>query len=700
MAASIGKPASAASPIATGVVRRSAATAHASEHANPSNGKGWSPGAPNLAWLAKAAAVLSKAHAAGTANRWRGEREVDRVCGMGGWSITGNGDASDDGVAPARTPSSRTMKRRESTRGGVVLQAAVGVSSARRPSNPAMSAYCPAAAVPPLHGLLAVLALAGAAAAQLDGLPTERVCLVPPGGFVDLDAGLVLPAARWQRVVADLQFGRDGVGLYLEPLAGGAVARVGQREPPPELTAERARFDMNTTAPVVAFVRTDQGMARVECFVADTYATGSAVLRWVVVPPKNPVFLPPPTGLVAEWRGDHLHVQWTGDQARWLVDVETGDTVRKETCAAPWIDLAGLDAKARHRVLVRGLGENHEVSLPGCVVQWGPRQPPVVGQVEFPDAWYGTTGGLRVTSGAVAREHAEVVFYLYGVFVPGGGVTRVGSGERAFAALSELPAGPFPPVYGRLDDDDVLVVCLADGRYAKLWLQPTTRDLRSGMRVHFAFLPDGRRTLLAPPVELQAERAAAGTRLTWKASPGAVRYRIQIGDRPALETVELAQVVADLPANRVMQASVVAVGADGEVSGAAIATVLTYGPEVRHGFAVLEVYGGGLDFAAGAVVARADVEGGRRVDLAIVNSAGGASSLAFGGDVAAGSKHGFGELPALAAVSFAQRIETDDRDPGSEHFYVRTAGGGLASVRIVGREFPRVKVEYVWRPQQ
>ena len=233
-----------------------------------------------------------------------------------------------------------------------------------------------------------------------------------------------------------------------------------------------------------------------------------------------------------------------------------------------------------------------------------------------------------------------------------------------------------------------------------VWLQPATSDLRSGMRVHFTFLPDGRRTLLAPPAELQAERTAAGARLTWQAVRGAVRYRLQIGDRPAVETVELAQVVADLPANRVLPATVVALAADGEVSGTAIATVITYGPEVRHGFAVLDVYGGGLDLAAEAVVTRDEAARGRRVDLSIVNSAGGASSLAFGGDVAVGAGHEFGELPALATLSFTQSIGTNDRDAGSERFYVRTAGGGLASVRIVGRDFPRVKVEYVWRAKQ
>lgn len=548
----------------------------------------------------------------------------------------------------------------------------------------------------------AVLLFAAAVAAQHDtGLPSERVGLVPPGGFVDLDTGIVLPAKHWQKLVADVQFGRDGLGLYLAPLAGGVHAAAGSREPPEELPTERLRIDMHQRGALVAFVRTDHGVARVECYVTDLYTNAAAVLRWIVVPPKDPVFLPAPTALAAEWHNGVLHVQWTGEQARWLVEVETGDVVRKETCTAPGIDLAGLDPKARHRVLVRGLGATNEVSLPASLVQNGPRQPPTVGHVDFGDSWFRRSGGLSVTRGESADEDAEVAFYLYGVFVPGGGVACVGKGQRDFAALHELPAGPFPPVYGRLDNGDVLAIVLADGRCAKLWLDPLDgKDVRSGMRVHYVFLGDGRRTLLAPPADVQVERTAAGPRLSWQAPRGAVRYRITVGDRPPLETAELALVVADLPANRMLQAEVEAIGGDGEVSGAAVATLLTYGADVKHGRAKLDVMGGGFDFAAEAVVSQADVQAGRRADVVIVSFAGGASSLAFGSDVAPGAKFAFGDLPEERELAFAKRIDTDDRQPDSERFYVRTADGGLASVRIVGRAFPLATVEYVWRPKR
>jgi hypothetical protein len=548
------------------------------------------------------------------------------------------------------------------------------------------------------NAALSLLLLGPAVAQEGDGLPTEYLIQVPPGAWIDLDTGIVLPRADHRRDRADLRFGRDGGGFYLEPRLGGAVAGVGDVSPPDTLGDERVRLPRHSEAPVLLFVRTDRGMARVELMVADSYSTGSASLRWVVVPPKDPQFLPAPTELAATWVGKQLQVRWLGEQPRWLVQVTTGDVVRKLTTSQSTVAIDELDPAANHHIVVRGLTAGNDATMPAEVVQFGPRQPPRIGSVDYPDNWYnGFGGGLQLSSGEASAGEAEVVFYLYGVHVPGGGVLKVGSGQRDFEALSELPAGPFPPTYGRLDDHDVLVVRLADGRYGKLWLQPATSDVRSGMRVHFVFLPDGRRTLLAPPADLVAERDGDGHRLAWAAVPGAVRYRVRVGDRawaeePKLPTLRL----AGLEPDRVHEAEVVAIAADGEVSAPARTVVLTHAAGVRHGTVAIQAQRGGVDFVLGTAVAD-----GQPCDLKLVGGAGGASYLAFEGAaiVGAGSL-AFGDFTAGSRLDFTTAWGSDDRQPDHDRFFVRTADGGLANVRIIRRAWPEPLLEYVWHPKR
>lgn len=544
----------------------------------------------------------------------------------------------------------------------------------------------------------AVLGATWLPAQEGDGLPTEYVMQVPPGAWIDLDTGVVLPRADHRRDRADLRFGRDGGGFYLEPRWGGASAGPGDVSPPEVLVAERVRIPRHSQAPLLLFARTDRGMARVELMVADPYSTASASLRWVVVPPKDPQFLPAPTELAATWNGTQLQVSWSGEQDRWLVQVTTGEVVRKLTSSARTVAIEDLDPNGRHHIVVRGLSSRNDATMPAEVVQFGSRQVPQQGTVEYPDRWYdGFGGGLQLSLGEASAADAEVVLYLYGVHVPGGGVIKHGSGQRDFEALHGLPAGPFPPNYGRLDDDDVLVVRLADGRYGKLWLQPATDDLRSGMRVHFVFLPDGRRTLLAPPAELSAERDGDGHRLLWMASPGAVRYRVRVGDRalpPEPEQPSLR--LTGLEPDRVLECEVVAIAADGEVSAPARTVVLTHAAGLRHGTVAIQAQRGGVDFGLGAAVAD-----GQPCDLKLVGGAGGASVLSFEGAAIAGAgAFAFGDFAAAARLSFESGWTSDSRQPDHDRCFVRTADGALVSVRIVRRAWPETLLEYVWLPKR
>lgn len=528
-----------------------------------------------------------------------------------------------------------------------------------------------------------------------DGLPTEYVLQIPPGGFVDLDTGVILPAAELRRVRADLRFGRDGNGFYLEPLLGGVRAARGDIVPPETLPNERVRIGRDAPGALVMFVRTDLGMARVELMVVDPYSTASAVLRWVVVPPKNPVFLPAPTDLVAGWLDKALVVTWSGTEERYLVEVQSGETVKKKTVDGPRVSFPGLDNSARHRVLVRAMAKGGEISMPASVVQFGPRRAPELGIAVYQDRWYDDVGGLSLTQGSVAGEQAEVVFYLYGVHVPGGGVLKVGNGsEGEFDALTALPEGPFPPSYGRLDEFDILVVQLPDGRYGKLWLQPEVGDdLRSGMHVHFLFLPDGRRTLLSAPREVAVARTAGGPELTWQAVDGAASYRIAVDGGAPRETKELRFVLAGLPAEKLLPVQVAAVTTDGEQSAWVRILVSTHALEVRSGRGSLTAQDGGFDFATGRRTAN-----GAPSDLQLVGGAGGASVLQFAAKgIAAAGPAAFGEFAAAQRLEMEPDLRSDAKTPGHDVFFVQCQDGSLACVRLLRRSWPTTTFEYVWQ---
>jgi hypothetical protein len=217
------------------------------------------------------------------------------------------------------------------------------------------------------------------------------------------------------------------------------------------------------------------------------------------------------------------------------------------------------------------------------------------------------------------------------------------------------------------------------------------------MRVHFVFLPDGRRSLLAPPTELAGQRDAAGHRLHWTPSPGAVRYRVRVGERvlPGEPQEPAVQLLALAP-DRLHECEVVAIAADGEVSAPARTVVLTFAAGARHGTVVIQAQRGGVDFRRGETVAD-----GQPCDLQLVGGAGGASSLRFGGAAIAGAGAiAFGDFGAAAHLSFAERWDSDDRQADCDRFFVRTADGGLASVRIVRRSWPETLLEYVWLPKR
>ncbi len=550
----------------------------------------------------------------------------------------------------------------------------------------------------PTLALLAALAATASLipAQEPDDLPTERVEIIPPGGLVDLDSGAVLPVAKLRVFEADLRFDRDGAGFFLQALRGAQPAMTGDASPDPDSwSTERVRITRRDSNSLLLFVKTDRGVARVSLAVSDPYSTASAVLRWVVVPPADPVFLPPPTGLETHWQDDKLHVSWDGVASRWLVEV-SGERVDKHMVQGRSIALEGLDPKGNYRIRVRGL-IGAAVSLPADVVQHGPRRPAVRQVTEFPGRWYDATGGLRLSTGEVAVEDAEVVFYLYGVYVPGGGVLKLGAGEGVYRATHALPPGPYPPSYGRLDERDVLAIELPDGRCGKLWLEPMDGDdLRSGMRVHSVFLPDGRRIMQPPITEAKSSVENGAVVLRWQAAADAENYRVAVNGGAPIVTQETTARLAGLPRDALHSIDVSAVSRGGDVSEPVTIHVHTFGPDAVHGTAVLEAQNGGIVFRTGAMVPN-----GQPCDLAFVSSAGGAASVSFEGaaGVQPAAAFAFGDFTGIGEPGKVTRVHSDVRDPKSEHFYVHTADGGRASVRILQRGSPRTKIEFLWLPK-
>lgn len=553
-----------------------------------------------------------------------------------------------------------------------------------------------------IPGWVSMVVVSVASVAQTpDGLPVEHVLRIAPGSFVDLDSGMQLPSRQVPRHTADLTFDRDGAGFFALPFHGAQRAAADATAPGDDWSPERQRLGRRDTAPRTWFVRTDRGsIARVTLTVVDPYSTASAVLQWAIAPAGMAQFEPGPRRVRARWDGeqqDTLLFTWEGEAKSWLVEHESGGTVQKHTVARGEVRLPGLDPNASHRVRVRGLHAGGVVSLPTEVVQSGRTRPAARGIVAYGDNWYDATGGLSLRDGAAATEDADVVFYLYGVYVPGGGVQKLGTGEAVYAACAELPDRGYLPSHGRLDDHDVYAVRLPDGRCAKLWLAPQRGgDLRSGMDVHFTFLADGRRELLPRPANPRCERTAGGFELRWDEVPGADGYQVLTPGATEPTRVEVPRLLlAGLPPDAFHRVRISAVSAAGDESDPSSHDLHTFGDGYRVGSFRLDAGGQqGFDFAAGAPVAR-DAE----ADLRIANSAGGASSLSFatpaGG--APGRDAPFGSFAGAGALPFGERVDSDDRDEGAERFYVRTEEGGVASVRIVAREYPVVSFEYVYR---
>ncbi|MCR9245933.1 MAG: hypothetical protein NXI31_12945 [bacterium] len=569
----------------------------------------------------------------------------------------------------------------------------------------------------PNSRILALL-VTGAAIAAAPGPIAQRPTTLSPrevlatfGAFVDLDAGAILPGPRLGPLVADVRFDRDGKGLYLEPLHG-AQSR-GRHDVTPDAdtwSTDRIRCQRNGHPPAT-FVRTDQGVARLDATILHHYSVSTVSLRWLVTAAAAADaarFDLPPMAFERAWDGQQLTLTWLDDATQWQIEIthtatgaapaeateENPPEVTREVIDEPRLVLAELADDRAYRVRVWGLRDGI-ASVPGQTVIHGRPRAAVRGHTDFDGRWF-ERGGLRLTPAAAAVDgDADIVFFLYGIYVPGGGVVKLGSGEAAYLRGSRLPNGPHPCVHSRLERDDVLAVQLRDGRWAKIWLQAQDgRDLRNGMRVQHTFLGDGRQSMQQRPTAVSAKVEDGVVTVSWPAVPGAMRYLVEADGRPPVTTTRTTLRWPALP-DRLFEVRLYAESALGERSTPARARAHTYGGGARLGTAVLVAMSDGIEFASGKV--------GRNPpwDLAITGGAGGSSSLSFraAGTIEPAGKRGFADFSDLDPDNGRARWDSDDRQQGCNRLYVHTPDGGCASVLILERGWPNTKIEYLWLPR-
>lgn len=493
----------------------------------------------------------------------------------------------------------------------------------------------------------------------------------------------------------------------VELLHGGQRCQHDQEEPGEEWTEALQRaYPGGREVRTSWFARTDQGsVARGTIGVAAGYGSGSTVVQWVLVPPSQVVFAPGPDDLEATWNPTGVLVTWRGVSPDYLVEVAgpggTGKTLTSDT----EFQLTDLDGEALYRVLVRGIARDGSVSLPSEVVCRGQRANSVRATIDLPGRWYDVNGGASLREQRAESDRPDVVFDRYGVYVPGGGVARLGRGRDVLDAAIELPERGYLPSYGRLDNNDVFAVRVADGRHGKFMISAMDyKDPRSGMRVHLAFLPGGGRRFMARPTDVTSQFARGVMELSWNAAEGAERYLVTRDEDPAwrLDTKSTRVQVRGLARQRFHEFSVRAVDERGDESDPLVVEAHTFSDRYQLGrFELHATPRQGYSVTLAKTVARGNGEQPHEdLEVQIVSSAGGASYLAFvapyGGGLATGLR--FGEFPGDGwEGELGQEFGSDVRGGNSDVFLLKTRDGKLVSARIRSRVHPRIMIDYVLR---
>lgn len=515
---------------------------------------------------------------------------------------------------------------------------------------------------------------------------TRHEVLLAPGQSVDLDTGGIRSGSSKG---AELRFERQALGPALVLVGPDAVS-----------DSELGPVGGRSGAPVwEGTLETREGrVARYRARICDPYGSGTLALTWWVGPKGVTVFAPAPTNITAAWKDGGLVVSWSDPHARKFRVRVTGPGVDREfEVEGRTTTLGGLSHDSVYKIHVASCGEQGSLSLPVEASYRAGPQEIVRGTALLPDDWHRAHGGIDLESADWSPRSADVVLYLYGVHVPGGGVVKLGKGEQVFKSTLELPAEGYLPSHGRLDEDSVFAIRTKHGLYGKIWLDAPNRDVRDGIRCRISFIASGGRHLPVGPKRGSFHRDGDTIHLKWDVVPDADVYGVAIvgGSQTGRRVKQPEAAFRGLKPNRFYTFRIAALTKSG---------VSTEPLEIRaHTFPE--------GWTVGTFVLPANTRGSRRWsfdeaalseqgELWIASSAGGASTLTFGssGGIAREALP-FGEFPKrLHDVDWQNLIRSNERIPGHDRFIVKTRRDGIASVRVLRRDYPRVELEYVYRP--
>ncbi len=509
------------------------------------------------------------------------------------------------------------------------------------------------------------------AQAAVERRVVRHTATVVAGQYVDLDSGTVLSRPQVGELKADLAFVGSGHRLAWQLL-----------------TTAGDQTDVPLGAPF-SFTTDGGGAAELTSHPLGTQHPALSVITWSLLPGGGEIPAIP-TGVSMRWKDGHYELDGLGPA--WLVVAKAAGKSKEWIGSGGTLRVLELAANTPHRFEVSRVVA--KVASAPFVITCEPKPRVVHAVVSFEGRWFQKTGGLRLDPPkAFCERDFDVEFFLYGIHVPGGGIQKMGKGTALFRELLTLPATRYLPAHSSIRHDTVFAVRTRDGRYAKLHLTGVNGDIRNGMSVRIAYIASGGASLPEPPSNLTWKRVRDGVRFSWDSPTHAVgQYVLTIGSLQ-FTTKETSLFVADLKADKTYTARLRADLASGASTGLISTELHTYPPSVTVGSFTINNSGESFSFDTLQVVAAPG-------DMGITNSAGGASSLRITLPHGGLSSRPYGDFTHDEPPSRKVNVNTDSRKPHTQSFLVRSAKGGLASVKIKTVDYPRVTFQYVFRTKR
>ncbi|MHC4958874.1 MAG: HEAT repeat domain-containing protein [Planctomycetota bacterium] len=521
------------------------------------------------------------------------------------------------------------------------------------------------------RAFVALLGLAAVSLAQEPRIVRHKI-IAMVGQYIDLDAGTVLSRPKVGAQVADFRLLRRGKDFALVQLGGDGQPLMFQWHP--GLEAKQRNI-----------VKTSGGrFARLRAIPSNSYAFGALSVECELNLALTREFPDGAKYMDATWKEGAFTVTWSGPGGRYIVRSGPVTANVSGTTAV----LKGLAPGKLHRIDVVRIAESGLHTAPTVATfAAGPRRV-VRKKIALPGQWFKGGGGIDLRRLETDDAGADVTFYLYGVYAPGG-VQKMGSGEKDFRTRNLLPIGSYKPFHHRLDHDDVYAIRLRDGRYAKVWIRHDGNGrIVNGMIADCVLLAGGGHRLRTMVTGLRWERRKGKIHLRWNPAE-ADHYVVRLGSGKQLWKGTAQECTLTLAPNAFHEIEVAAVsGKKGGESVPAKARAHTYPSRFRVGTFTLQS-GKSYSFTRNVIDARfVELKLAGTGRLLMLQAPHGIVTHRRFGDVR-------GPWPAGAT---ATQLNTDSRRPATQTFRVKSSEGGIASVRIKGRKRSQVVFEYVYAP--